>query len=133
MGALGSNFVPLNLKLIEGGALLSDFEKQLQLAQQELVAHVEKFGEAAGRAKASCQLEIVLKCTSTRDHHYEIEPKVKISLPGRPIYVTSAFAQQDRISGQLGLFVNDLGSSEGDPTQMRLPAHSPAEETADQE
>lgn len=119
--ATGNSFVPLNLDLIEEGDFKAALNAHLAKAQKELVEFVERWGERAGKAKASLEMTIVLECQSVEDGVFSISPTLKLKLPARPCRATAAMSGYDRKAQQAVLFVRDTGSTPGDPTQMHLP------------
>ncbi|HET99699.1 hypothetical protein LCGC14_0274050 [marine sediment metagenome] len=131
MTTQGNQFVPLDLGLIEEGAFLASVNRAICKAQDELVRHVEAWGERAGKAKAVIDVSIELKCENPTpgEGFYTITPTLKIKLPARPPKTTSAMAGFDKARDQACLFVRETGSTEGDPNQMHLPMGDAKEPT----
>ena len=123
--ARGNEFTPLTLDLIEEGSFREAIERALADAQGELVRHVDKWEERAGKAKAEVNISIKFTCESTKDGVYSIEPTLKVKTPARPPRITAAFGgpltRNGETTGEMALFVRGSGSTAGDPFQTHVP------------
>lgn len=128
---IGNGLVPLTLELIEEGEFALALNEHLQLAQSDLIEHVEKWGERAGKAKAIVEMTIELECASVDDGVYAITPKLKLKTPARPPRATAAMSGYDKAQGQAVLFVRQSGSTPGDPRQMHFAMGEPAAKGGD--
>lgn len=119
--AIGNGLVPLTLGLIEEGEFKLALDEHLLRAQAALIAHIEQWGERAGKAKASVEMTIELECASVDDGVFSITSRLKLKTPARPPRPTAAMSGYDKVQGQAVLFCRTSGTTPGDPRQTHMP------------
>lgn len=121
----------LSLKLIEEGALESDFEDAFFELQNKMMLHVAKHGEASKKAKGKIMLEITLE---VMDHENGVTmgttSKIKSTLPSRPEKKTIVVGDETS-EGKPSLACRAWGSTFDSPHQGIM--NFPAEEALDDE
>jgi hypothetical protein len=118
MGA--SQFVPLELGLINEGVFVQDINEELKDLQTKLAIFHRQYGEAAEKATAKLTVEIALRVESAEsDGAFSIKTGIKSSLPKRPATVSIAIGGVGE-DHKLALFVRSSGSDEQHPRQLKL-------------
>jgi len=115
-----TKFKELDLDLIQQGEILEQFNKQFAKVQDQVVKHIEKYGDGAAGATAAITLKIELKVAEITSKTIALLPEIKLtSPPVMPKKKTFAMGG-DTQDGRKGLFVGVTGSHEDSPNQAIL-------------
>ncbi len=114
-----TTIVPFEIGLIDEGQFLKNLNAALLNAQQQLIAHVKRYGPAAIKAKAGVKAEIVLICSDPKDDAYACLSQIKTSMPVAPPtgnFLVGGTTQ----TGEPCLLCRKTGAGEDNPNQRIL-------------
>jgi hypothetical protein len=115
-----TQFVPLELSLINEGVFVEDINDELKDLQTKLALFHRTYGEAAEKATAKLTVEIMLRVENAEaEGAFSIKTGIKSVLPKRPATVSIAIGGVND-DHKLALFVRSSGSDETHPKQLKL-------------
>lgn len=117
-----TQFVPLELNLIDEGEFLREANFNLAKLQESLRHFRREHGEKSVGAKGKLVMEVVLSCEKSGDDVFGIKTQNKITLPTAPPSITVAIAGENQ-DGTPCLFVRQTGSSFDSPKQGIMATH----------